>query len=108
MKVPNGVKNVENWIALAVVDRSGKLHLGRFIGTVRRIWCCMDIDYGYDEDVSEDLAYQTITGEIVAVDSDFKPGKPCNVNSLKGVDRIEILWGIYPKDFPEPWKAVER
>ena len=108
MKTPNGTKNVENWVAPAVIDQNGKLYLGRFVGTVSRIWYFIDPYDGYSEDCHTGLAYQTINGEIVAVGSEFEPGKPVHVNSLKGVDRIEIYWGVYPKNFPESWKAVER
>ena len=59
MKVPKGYKE-NNWTSPAIMDENGKLHLGRFVGTVKRYYTVHDMWYGYDVELVTNTAYPDI------------------------------------------------
>lgn len=104
MKDPKNVtRNPNLGFYPAIVDKTGNVLIGRFVGTVMEYVPVPN--YGldprdYETVESEWAAYQLITGEIVMVDTVCGS---MEVRSAAGIEK-DICFGKYPDGFPEEWK----
>lgn len=87
------------------LDRRGHKILGRYIGSAEVILECVNTEEGPEYVSDYYLAYEIVSGEIVAVDGE--PGKtPIRIRSLKSGHFI-LHKGVYPIGFPEEWRAAK-
>ena len=87
-----------------VVDPKSRKLLGRYVGNVEVIEDAYRVEDGWDYVTEYYLAYQLVTGPIIAVESIPNGKDPDKIISLKGKAFI-INWGWYPVDFPSEWEG---
>lgn len=104
MKTPVNTTLKDFVVDPTIIDTNGKHLFGYFVGTVETVTNVYKVDDHMECDSDLSLAYQLESGSIVCLDR-YPDSKPQKVRSLKG-ELYSIWWGVYPRDFPEEWKAI--